>query len=81
MKRVRKIRGMFCERTVAPKRAFEPTSFRYKKSGKTWVVVGCPRGSFDAARERCLVGTRAHTIMTPATGGRCPAGAHRVDKR
>jgi hypothetical protein len=43
----KKIKGTFCERTTAPKSAFDKRSFRYKKSGKAWVLIGCPKGSWQ----------------------------------
>ena len=52
----RKITGRFCERIELPKSAFDHRSFRWKKSGRAWVLVGCRRGgvvagSADVARQ------------------------------
>lgn len=66
-----KIRGRFCERIVTPKRAFDRRSFRWKKSGRAWVLVGCPRGKWRG--ESCGVGTKAHVVLVRARG-RCTIG-------
>lgn len=66
-----KIRGTFCEKTVAPKSRFAPKSFRWKKSGRAWLLVGCPKGKLK--RGRCAVGMRAVKILAPAHG-RCTVG-------
>lgn len=89
-KRKRKIVGTYCEEKLAPKTQFDPRSFRYKKSGKAWLIVGCPRGFWDPKgyvtvkgkrrRGRCRVGTRVHKLLVPARGKRCPVGARRVTK-
>jgi hypothetical protein len=62
----RKIKGSFCERTPAPKSAFDKRSFRWKKSGRAWVLVGCPKGRWR--KNRCAVGTKAHKVLAPAKG-------------
>ncbi|HLA89209.1 MAG TPA: hypothetical protein VJL28_02110 [Gemmatimonadaceae bacterium] len=72
--RRKKIRGTYCERKEAPKSRFDKRSFRWKKSGKSWILIGCPRGKWNAKTERCKVGTRAHKIMTKAPKGACPVG-------
>lgn len=38
--RERKIKGQFCEERIALKTSFDKRSFRYKKSGKSWVIIG-----------------------------------------
>ena len=68
-----KIVGRFCRRVVAPKSVFDRRSFRWKKSGRAWVLVGCPRGRWNAKTDRCSVGTRAHEVLVRSTG-RCSAG-------
>jgi hypothetical protein len=79
-KRKRKIKGTYCEERLAPKTAFDPRSFRYKRSGKAWLIVGCPKGQWDPRAQLCKVGTRAHKLLTPAKGKRCPVGAKRIQK-
>ena len=49
-------------RLVAP-RAFDPRSFRTIRRGKARLTIGCPRGQWDAHRQRCKVGTRAQRIL------------------
>lgn len=81
----KKIKGRFCERRVAPASAFDRRSFRWKRSGSAWVLVGCPRGEWDPrativvrgrrVRGRCRVGTRAHRVLSPAPArGACRKG-------
>jgi hypothetical protein len=90
--RQRKIRGTFCEEKLAAKSQFDPRSFRYKKSGKAWLLIGCPKGKWDPKgyvtlktgkrqRGRCkAASTRAYTLLVPARARRCPAGSKRVRK-
>jgi len=91
MSRARKIKGNFCERELASKGEFDRRSFRYKKSGKSWLLIGCPKGKWSAKgtktvkgkrkKGRCRVGTRAHKILVNAPrGAACPVGAHRIVK-
>lgn len=52
------------QRLEAPGR-FDKRSFRtIKRAGKE-IVIGCPKGHWDARRQRCRVGTRAQTILHP----------------
>ena len=78
--RERKIKGTFCERTLAPKTQFDRRSFRWKPSGKAWLLVGCPKGKWMPRKKRCKVGTRGHKLLSPARKKRCAAGSHRVRK-
>lgn len=80
MSRKRKIKGKFCEDKIASKSMFDPRSFRYKKSGKSWIIVGCPKGRWDAEAKRCRVGTTAHKMLLPSRGNGCPVGAKHVWK-
>lgn len=73
------IRGTFCERKMKPKGAFDPRSFRWKKSGRAWLLVGCPKRHWKAKTGRCAVGTEAHALLTPARG-RCTAGSRKIRK-
>ena len=69
--------------------------FRWVKRGSTYVMVGCPKGKTKTQTKGCkttrtgkkicgrqvvcTVGTKAHSIVTPAKkGARCPTGAKRV---
>jgi hypothetical protein len=90
--RQRKIKGSFCEKKAAPARDFDRRSFRYKKSGKAWLLIGClgkgnwdPKGYVTVGGKRrygrCRVGTRLVKILVPVgRRARCPAGAKRVKK-
>jgi hypothetical protein len=78
--RGRKIKGVFCEEELARKSSFDPASFRYKRSGDAWVLIGCPKGKWDKYEQWCRVGTRGYKILAPAKGARCPTGAHRIRK-
>jgi hypothetical protein len=71
-----------CERALSPKASFDRRSFRYKRSGRAWVLIGCPRGQWNARAERCRVGTRAYKLLTPAPArGRCASGQAKACKR
>jgi len=72
----RKIRGSFCERSVAPRRRFDRRSFRWVRSGKNWVLIGCQKGKWK--RGRCSIGTRAVKVLAKSAGA-CAVG-RRVTK-
>lgn len=80
MARKRKIKGAFCEEKISVKSKFDKRSFRYKKSGKAWLIIGCPRGKWNTKTKRCKVGTRAHKLLAPPRGHACPVGAKRIRK-
>jgi len=71
--KTKKIVGTFCERTVAPKSEFDPRSFRYKKSGKAWVLIGCPKGEWQAKkrtkRAKKVRGKTKHVWVTGVCKG------------
>lgn len=73
----RKIKGVFCEREMLPKSAFDRRSLRWKKSGKSWVMTGCRKGHFK--RGRCKTGLRAHVVLSPDRGF-CPGGGRTIRK-
>jgi len=76
-----KIKGTFCEEKLAYKRYFDRRSFRWKKSGRAWVLVGCKRGAWNDTRKQCLIGTEAYVLLRSTTANvRCPAGSRRVSK-
>lgn len=79
-KRQRKIKGSFCEEKLASKTQFDKRSFRYKKSGKAWVIVACPKGKWSAKTKHCKVGMRGHKLLAPSRGKACPVGAKRITK-
>jgi hypothetical protein len=74
-----KIRGQFCERSLARKSSVHKKSFRWKKSGTTWLLIGCPKRYWKSSRHagaeigRCTVGTVAVKALVPARG-RCKVG-------
>jgi hypothetical protein len=71
-----KMVGKFCERTMAPKSDFDKQSFRWKKSGKAWVLVGCPKGKWAPKKAwthcRTVKGRRrcSHEVGKCKTGTR-----------
>lgn len=77
-----KIQGSFCERTVKPKRFFDRRSFRWVKSGQSWVLIGCPRGKFEPKGRVCTryKKTRRGKECAEYSEGRCKVGtrAHKV---
>ena len=60
-----------CERIIVPKSEFDPKSFRWVKTAKGGVLIGCESGKWDAGTSRCKVGTRAHAVVIAKTGGKC----------
>ena len=72
-----KIRGTFCEREMLPKSAFDRRSFRWKRSGRGWILTGCRRGHFR--RGRCTNGLRAYVVLARSNGS-CPMGGRLIKK-
>lgn len=68
-----KIRGTFCKTVKAPKTAFDKRSFRWKKSGKAFVLVGCRKGDWSPKSATCKTGTRAHEVLVKSSGA-CRVG-------
>lgn len=60
----KKIHGKFREKILAPKSKFAKKSMRWVKSGVGLVLIGCPKGKYDARKKSCKVGTRAHAVLT-----------------
>lgn len=73
----RRISGSFCEKVVAPKGVFDRRSFRWKKSGRAWVMTGCRRGHWK--RERCTIGLTAHVVLVK-TNDLCRVGERKIRK-
>lgn len=72
----KKIKGIFCSKIKARKSAFDPRSFRWIQRGRTWLLIGCPKGQWASRKKRCKVGTRAYEILEPvARGESCPRGS------
>lgn len=76
----RHMRGAYCEHTTAPKSLFDPRSFRYIQSGKSWLLIGCPKGKWAARKAHCKVSTLSHKHFIPAKSGRCPIGGKVIRK-
>ena len=73
------MRGTYCEKKLAAKKRFDRRSFRWKKSGKAWLLIGCPKGKWKAKKQVCAVGTRAYAILSP-TNGSCSTYERRIRK-
>lgn len=61
-----KIKGRFCERKLAKIGSFDRRSFRWTHRNRNWLLIGCPKGKWNAKRARCKVGTRAKAILVAA---------------
>lgn len=70
-------RGRYCERVVLSKGHFDRRSFRWKRSGPTWLLVGCRKGSWR--RGQCSTGMAAHVILTRSNKA-CRLGARAIRK-
>lgn len=64
-RRARATRGRFLRERVTAPGKFDPRSLRTVTRKSYRVVVGCPKGKYDARRKRCRVGTRAQSILRP----------------
>ncbi len=69
-----------CKRTIEPKEAFDRRSFRWVKSGEGRILIGCPKGKWDARSESCRVGTRAHEVVVAQKSGHCRVDYTKVRK-
>lgn len=67
-------RAEFCRKRLISPKKFDPRSFRIKRVGKTTkLVVGCPKGEYNAKKKKCRVGTRAQSKLKRKTkAGTCP---------
>lgn len=65
----KKIKGTFCEATQTPLRAFDRRSFRWKRSrrGRAWLLIGCPKYSWQPQKNTCSTGTKVHKILRRVT--------------
>lgn len=64
-----------CVKRYARKSSFDKRSFRYTKRGKLILLIGCPKGKWNAKTKRCKVGTRAFEAIKAAKRNRCPNDA------
>lgn len=61
----RKSKGKYIRERVASPKKFAKGSLRTITRGGKKIVVGCPKGKYDAKRKRCKVGMRAQSILHP----------------
>jgi hypothetical protein len=64
-----RIHGRFCETKKGRKTSFARRSFRWKKSGRAWLLIACPKSKWKSRSERCSVGTRAYAVLVRAKKG------------
>jgi hypothetical protein len=58
---------LWCERKLNyTKEHFDPRSFRWVKSGRARVLIGCPKGEWNARSKSCKVGTVGYKRLVPA---------------
>lgn len=60
-----------CKKTLSSRRAAKD-SFRWKKSGKAFLLIACPVGKYNAKTKKCRVGTFAVEKVTARRGNKCP---------
>jgi len=60
--------GRYWHCRINPPGMFDRRSFRTKAVGKRGnkIVIGCPRGKFDAKRGRCKTGMQIQKKLIPA---------------
>ena len=88
MSRRKSLAGFFdmfkCEKQVNAKARFDKRSFRWVKTGKLGrrakVLIGCPKGHWEAKAKRCAVGTMAYKVIVEPVKGRCETPAKAVSK-
>lgn len=66
-----------CRKRLSKNIRFDRRSLRWIQSGSAYLLVGCPKGKYDASIDVCLVGTRAYEQVKAAKGGACPRGFKR----
>lgn len=70
-------RARYCRERKAPVSSFDRRSLRTVIRSGGLVVVGCPRGAWDARAERCRAGTRAQAVLYPMSSPKCRAACQR----
>lgn len=63
-----------CLKRKNPPRLFAKRSFRWIRNGTVFVLVACPRGSWNARRARCRTAMKAVEIVKARRSRSCPAG-------
>jgi hypothetical protein len=62
----------YCRERLAPPAKFDPRSFRTKTlAGGRKLVVGCPKGKWNAKARTCAVGVRAQSLLRPYSNRKC----------
>jgi len=62
----RKSRAKYKRTRVKSPKKFDKRSFRTIDPGRpkhTLLVIGCPRGKYDAKKKKCKVGTQVQAIL------------------
>lgn len=67
-------RARYCRMRIADPIGFDPRSMRLRKVKEgVKMIVGCPKGKYDAILQRCEVGTRPQSLLKRKTKkGTCP---------
>lgn len=72
----------FCRQRLALPSKFDRRSFRTETLPRGHrLVVGCPKGRWQAKAKRCSVGTRAQSLLHPLSEGKCPPGKFEMRKK
>lgn len=73
----------WCERKLNyNKEHFDRRSFRWVKSGKARVLIGCPKGEWNNRTKSCNVGTVGYKrLVPPRKNGSCSRRGKPVRKR
>jgi len=66
-----------CRKRLSKGVRFDRRSLRWIQSGSAYLLVGCPKGKYDASIDVCLVGTRAYEQVKGTKSGSCPRGFKR----
>lgn len=66
-----------CSQKLTKRRAAKG-SFRWKKIGKTFLLIACPVGKWNKKAKHCKVGTFAVEKVKARKGDACPTGSRRT---
>lgn len=69
-----KMKGTFCEEQLVPKQDFDSQSFRWKKSGKVWILTGCAVGKWQPRKHWKHCRTVQGRKKCSQQVGKCSAG-------
>ena len=81
--------GTYCEKYLAPRKNFVAESLSFKRKGKNWQLMGCPRGEWRPRRKwvdkngvehigKCSRAEQAYILLMPKRANRkCPIGTKR----